>query len=128
MSDRLPNSEFSLNRFIENADELRTANNINDQQMERLFNDLFAKTQEYRHRWMMSEARIDSMKTAMAKQLQYIARLHEKLHKMSGDLQTAKMEAQRYARKYNTIMGKLKTVISESTADANADELQANGH
>lgn len=126
MSDRLPNSEFSLNRFIENADELRTANNINDQQMERLFNDLFAKTQEYRHRWMMSEARIDSMKTAMAKQLQYIARLHEKLHKMSGDLQTAKMDAQRYARKYNTIMGKLKTVISESAADA--DELQANGH
>lgn len=125
MSDRLPNSEFSLNRFIENADELRTANNINDQQMERLFNDLFAKTQEYRHRWMMSEARNNSMKTVMAKQLQYIARLHEKLHKMSGDLQTAKMDAQRYARKYNTIMGKLKTVISESTADA--DELQANG-
>lgn len=125
MSDRLPNSEFSLNRFIENADELRTANNINDQQMERLFNDLFAKTQEYRHRWMMSEARNNSMKTVTAKQLQYIARLHEKLHKMSGDLQTAKMDAQRYARKYNTIMGKLKTVISESAADA--DELQANG-
>lgn len=125
MSDRLPNSEFSLNRFIENADELRTANNINDQQMERLFNDLFAKTQEYRHRWMMSEARNNSIKTAMAKQLQNVARLHEKLHKMSGDLQTAKMKAQRYARKYNTIMGKLKTVISESAADA--DELQANG-
>lgn len=125
MSDRLPESEFSLNRFIENADDLRTANKVNDKQMERLFTDLMAKTQEYRDRWMMSEARIDSMKTVMAKQLQNINRLHEKLHNMSGDLQTAKMEAQRYARKYNTIVGKLKTVISESAADA--DELQANG-
>lgn len=125
MSDRLPESEFSLNRFIDNADELRIANHINDQQMEKLFTDLLTKTQEYRNRWMMSEAKIDSMKTAMAKQFRDISRLHEKLHKMSCDLQAAKMEAQRYTRKYNTILGKLKTIILDSAADA--DELQANG-
>lgn len=117
MSANVQSSEFSVNDYVENAGEIRIAKQINDQNMHQLFEELAMKTQEYRNRWLASEAKVDSMKTVIAKQWHEINLLHRNLAEVSKKLRVAESTAQTNATKYNHMYQKLKGVILESAQD-----------
>lgn len=115
-------SNFSVNYYIENAGEIRIANQINGQQMEQLFSELVAKAQEFRHRWQSTEVKNDALKNVIVKQWQQINQLHDKVDEITKKLQIAELAAKGNEQKYNRIYGKLKAIILDSAADSGNSE------
>lgn len=121
MSENIPPPlSIPVARYIGNALNIGVANRLNGQRLDELFGELAAKAENYRNRWLTSEAKIDAMKDLIAKQHQQIRRLHEKLDKMSKKNEFNELAAQDYANKYHDILVKLKTVILESAAENEA--------
>lgn len=119
-------SSFSVSEIMENAGIIRMANQSNDQNMENLFQDLVTKTEEYRNRLQVSEAKVDTMKTVIAKQWHEINALHRKLGEVTKKLHIAESTAQINATKYNRIYGKLKGIILESACESAAADGEGN--
>lgn len=107
-------SSFPVNEYIDIAGDIRIANRINGQHMDQMFEDLVTKAQEYRTRWMESEARVDSLKNVIAKQWNEINLLYKQLNDISKKLHIAESTAQSNATKYNRMYGKLKSIILDT--------------
>lgn len=118
MSESVQPSSFSANYYIENAGDIRIANQINGQQMEQLFAELVVKAQEYRNRWQSAEVKNDALKNVIVKQWQQINQLHDKLDDITKKLHLAELASQGNEKKYNRIYGKLKEIILDSAADS----------
>lgn len=117
MSENCQPSSIPLNDIIQNANVISYANHVNGQQMDKLFEDLATKAEEYHTRWLKSEAKVDAMKNVIAKQQQQIYELHKQLDKMLQKHQLVESTAQGFANKYHDVLDKLKTVLLESAAD-----------
>lgn len=123
MSDNVQRSSLSIHDYIEDAGEIRIANQLIGQQMEELFKELVEKAERYRNRLQISEARVESMKQAILKQWQDQRRLNNKLDEITKKLHLAEATAQEFQQKYHQLHSKLKDIVLESAAVANNNDI-----
>lgn len=117
MSGNVQTSSFSAANYLEIANNIRNANQENLQHMQHLYEELVIKAQEYHNQLLISDRKVDAMKTVIAKQCYEIKSMHQKMNEMSRRLQIAETTSQLYANKYNRIFNQMKSIILESECD-----------
>lgn len=122
MSENFPANSFSVDDFIVNARQIHEANQINGDNMNQLFAEFAVKTQVYHDRWMASEAKVDALKSVVAKQWNQINLLYKQIEDLSKKLQHSETTAQSTAIKYNRMFAKLKSILLDTASEINDDE------
>ena len=107
-------TNFTPNKYIADAAEIQAANQRNDENMHQLLVDLVEKTQELHNRLLISEGKVDSLKTIVARQMHEVNLLHRKLNDVSKKCRKAELAAQANASKYNRLQEKLKSVLESA--------------
>lgn len=107
-------TNFTSNKYIADAAEIQAANQRNDENMHQLLVDLVEKTKELHNRLLVSEAKVDSLKTIVARQMHEVNLLHRKLNDVSKKCRKAEFAAQANASKYNRLQDKLKSVLESA--------------
>lgn len=113
-------TNFTPNKYITDAAEIQAANQRNDESMHQLLMDLLEKTKELHNRLLVSEGKVDSLKTIVARQMHEVNLLHRKLNDVSKRCRKAELAAQANASKYNRLQEKLKSVL-ESARESSGD-------
>lgn len=122
MSEGGQGSSFSIGDYLDNADEIRIANQINGNQMEELFKDLVEKAKQYRQKSEIFEARAEALKNKVVDQWRVNGELRDKMDKMTRKLKLAEATAKNYEEKYMRLHSKLKDLVLETAAEANNGE------
>lgn len=122
MSEGGQGSSFSIGDYLDNADEIRIANQINGNQMEELFKDLVEKAKQYRQKSEIFEARAEALKNKVVDQWRVNGELRDKMDKMTRKLKLAEATTKNYEEKYMRLHSKLKDLVLETAAEANNGE------
>lgn len=120
MSENVQPSNVSFDDYIELVGDIRIANHINNKEMDRMFDEILVKAQEYRNRWLQSETRVETMKNIITKQYADNISLHKQLEEMTKKLHNAETKAQANEIKFNRMYNRLKAVILDTAADKDA--------
>lgn len=121
MSENQQLESFSVDDYFEFLGELRIANHKNNKEMDRLFETALLKAQEYRNRWLQSEAKVEALKNIIAKQFQENLTLHKRLEEAMKKQQLAEAKAQASETKFNRMYSRVKSVILDTAADKDAN-------
>lgn len=122
MSGNMPPPILALvNENVENANAILAANRTNNRNMREIVHNLGAQVAEYKDRWMVSESKIDSMKTVVAKQWHEINLLHRRLDEVSKRMHLAESMALINEKKYKRMYNKMKAILLDSARDVDDD-------
>lgn len=116
--NNVENSNFSIDDYIEYAIDIHIANQVNGNQMDKIFNEIVAKAKEYRNQCRSSDAQIEAMKKMIVAQWQQIHQLRDKLDETSKKLELAESMAKTNEIKYNRLYNKLKKIVLDTAADS----------
>lgn len=123
MSGNMPQPiRAMLNEDVQNAVAILGANETNGRNLGRIVRNLGATVADYEDRWMTAEAKVDSMKTVIAKQWHEINLLHRRLDEVSKRMHLAESNALVNESKYKRMYKKLKAILMNSAPDAGDDD------
>lgn len=115
---------FPLSQVTDNFFGIRVANQLNLQQMEKLFLELKQKSVDYRNRCESEKAKNKNLKAAFAKMYSECNKKDEEIAKLKKELGEAKTQMERHQCKVERMKRQLKIMYSDLIANSDGEDEQ----